>query len=38
MRIAITVDPYIPFRRCTYGGIERTVDFVCEDWSSEATT
>ena len=29
MRIAITVDPYIPVPPAGYGGIERTVDFVC---------
>jgi glycosyltransferase involved in cell wall biosynthesis len=29
MRIAITVDPYIPVPPVGYGGIERTVDFVC---------
>ena len=29
MRIAVTVDPYIPVPPTEYGGIERTVDYMC---------
>lgn len=34
MRIAVAVDPYIPVPPIGYGGIERTVDYVCRGLSA----